>query len=60
MKDSWAAASRLTNQQKTLYDLPDIPQILRDLDCLVMGSGFPHPEGLADPAEFAALLGRVL
>lgn len=37
----------------------DIPRIVRDLpdvDCIVMGSNFPHAEGLAEPAEFANLL----
>jgi predicted TIM-barrel fold metal-dependent hydrolase len=29
---------------------------LPDVDCLVMGSDFPHAEGLAEPAAFAALL----
>ena len=32
------------------------PRDLPDVDCLVMGSEFPHAEGLAEPAEFAALL----
>ena len=41
------------------YPEDDIPRIARDLpdvDCLVMGSDFPHAEGLAEPAGFAALL----
>jgi predicted TIM-barrel fold metal-dependent hydrolase len=41
------------------YPEDDIPRIVRDLpdvDCLVMGSDFPHAEGLAEPAEFAGLL----
>jgi predicted TIM-barrel fold metal-dependent hydrolase len=41
------------------YPEDDIPKIARDLpdvDCLVMGSDFPHAEGLAEPAGFAALL----
>jgi len=41
------------------YPEDDIPRIARDLpdvDCLVMGSDFPHAEGLAEPAAFAALL----
>ena len=41
------------------YPEDDIPKIVRDLpdaDCLVMGSDFPHAEGLAEPAGFAALL----
>ena len=41
------------------YPEDDIPRIARDLpdvDCLVMGSDFPHAEGLAEPAEFAGLL----
>jgi predicted TIM-barrel fold metal-dependent hydrolase len=41
------------------YPEDDIPRLVRDLpdvDCLVMGSDFPHAEGLADPAEFAGLL----
>lgn len=41
------------------YPEDDIPKIVRDLpdvDCLVMGSDFPHAEGLAEPAAFAGLL----
>jgi len=41
------------------YPEDDIPKIVRDLpdvDCLVMGSDYPHAEGLAEPAGFAALL----
>lgn len=41
------------------YPEDDIPKIVRDLpdvDCLVMGSDFPHAEGLAEPKEFAKLL----
>jgi predicted TIM-barrel fold metal-dependent hydrolase len=41
------------------YPEDDIPKIVRDLpdvDCLVMGSDFPHAEGLAEPAEFAGLV----
>jgi predicted TIM-barrel fold metal-dependent hydrolase len=37
----------------------DVARIVRDLpdvDCLVMGSDFPHAEGLAEPADFAGLL----
>jgi len=44
------------------YPEDDIPRIVRDLpdvDCLVMGSDFPHAEGLAEPAEFAALSKRI-
>ena len=32
------------------------PGTCRTWTCLVMGSDFPHAEGLAEPAEFAALL----
>jgi predicted TIM-barrel fold metal-dependent hydrolase len=41
------------------YPEDDIAKIVRDLpsaDCLVMGSDFPHAEGLAEPAEFANLV----
>ena len=41
------------------YPEDDIPKIVRDLpsvDCLVMGSDFPHAEGLAEPADFAGLV----
>ncbi|HUJ66435.1 MAG TPA: amidohydrolase family protein [Acidimicrobiales bacterium] len=42
------------------YPEDDIPKIVGDLDgdasCLVMGSDFPHAEGLAEPADFAKLL----
>jgi predicted TIM-barrel fold metal-dependent hydrolase len=41
------------------YPEDDVAKIARDLpdvDCLVMGSDFPHAEGLADPAEFAGLV----
>jgi predicted TIM-barrel fold metal-dependent hydrolase len=41
------------------YPEDDIAKIVRDLpdvDCLVMGSDFPHAEGLAEPAEFAGLV----
>ena len=41
------------------YPEDDIPRVVRDLpdvDCLVMGSDFPHAEGLAEPADFAGLL----
>ena len=34
---------------KIAHDLPDV-------DCLVMGSDFPHAEGLAEPVEFADLV----
>jgi predicted TIM-barrel fold metal-dependent hydrolase len=37
-------------------DIPKIAADLPDVDCLVMGSDFPHAEGLAEPAAFAALL----
>ncbi|WP_239309413.1 MULTISPECIES: amidohydrolase family protein [unclassified Frankia] len=37
------------NIAKIVRDLPDV-------DCLVMGSDFPHAEGLADPADFAQLV----
>jgi predicted TIM-barrel fold metal-dependent hydrolase len=41
------------------YPEDDVAKIGRDLpnvDCLVMGSDFPHAEGLAEPAEFAKLV----
>ncbi|MGH9261430.1 MAG: amidohydrolase family protein, partial [Acidimicrobiales bacterium] len=42
------------------YPEDDIPRIVDDLGgddrCLVMGSDFPHAEGLADPADFEKLL----
>ncbi|MFI5041227.1 MAG: amidohydrolase family protein [Acidimicrobiales bacterium] len=42
------------------YPEDDIPAIVEDLDgddhCLVMGSDFPHAEGMAEPVEFEALL----
>jgi predicted TIM-barrel fold metal-dependent hydrolase len=41
------------------YAEDDIPWIVETLgydDVIVMGSDFPHAEGLADPAEFVALL----
>ncbi|UEA36147.1 amidohydrolase family protein [Mycobacterium avium subsp. avium] len=41
------------------YPEDDIPGIVAGLgydDCLVMGSDYPHAEGLAVPAEFAKLL----
>ncbi len=42
------------------YPEDDIPGIVDDLGgddrCLVMGSDFPHAEGLADPADFEKLL----
>ncbi len=37
------------NVAKIVRDLPDV-------DCLVMGSDFPHAEGLASPADFSQLL----
>jgi predicted TIM-barrel fold metal-dependent hydrolase len=37
-------------------DIPKIAADLPDAGCLVMGSDFPHAEGLAEPAAFAALL----
>jgi predicted TIM-barrel fold metal-dependent hydrolase len=44
----------------TPYPEDDIPKIVGDLggdaSCLVMGSDFPHAEGLAEPASFAKLL----
>lgn len=43
----------------TPYPEDDVPRIVRDLpdvDCLVMGSDFPHAEGLAEPAAFVGLL----
>ena len=42
------------------YPEDDIPWIVENLGgddrCLVMGSDFPHAEGLADPADFEKLL----
>jgi predicted TIM-barrel fold metal-dependent hydrolase len=42
------------------YPEDDIPSIVRglgdDASCLVMGSDYPHAEGLAEPAEFRDLL----
>jgi predicted TIM-barrel fold metal-dependent hydrolase len=41
------------------YPEDDIVEIVRQLghcDCLVMGSDFPHAEGLAEPARFADLI----
>lgn len=42
------------------YPEDDIPKIVADLggdaSCLVMGSDFPHAEGVAEPAEFEKLL----
>lgn len=42
------------------YPEDDIPKIVVDLgddaSCLVMGSDFPHAEGLAEPADFEKLL----
>jgi predicted TIM-barrel fold metal-dependent hydrolase len=42
------------------YPEDDIPEIVRQLDgddrCLVMGSDYPHAEGLADPIDFEKLL----
>ncbi len=42
------------------YPEDDIPWIVENLSggdqCLVMGSDFPHAEGLAEPADFAKLL----
>jgi predicted TIM-barrel fold metal-dependent hydrolase len=42
------------------YPEDDIPKIVADLggdaSCLVMGSDYPHAEGLAEPAEFEKLL----
>jgi predicted TIM-barrel fold metal-dependent hydrolase len=42
------------------YPEDDIPKIVADLggdaSCLVMGSDFPHAEGLAEPADFVKLL----
>jgi predicted TIM-barrel fold metal-dependent hydrolase len=42
------------------YPEDDIPWIVENLDgvdsCLVMGSDFPHAEGLAEPADFEKLL----
>jgi predicted TIM-barrel fold metal-dependent hydrolase len=42
------------------YPEDDIPWIVDNLDgddrCLVMGSDFPHAEGLADPVDFVDLL----
>jgi predicted TIM-barrel fold metal-dependent hydrolase len=42
------------------YPEDDILSIVEDLDgddgCIVMGSDFPHAEGLAEPADFEKLL----
>jgi predicted TIM-barrel fold metal-dependent hydrolase len=42
------------------YPEDDIPQIVENLGgddrCLVMGSDFPHAEGLAEPSDFEKLL----
>ncbi|WP_319453321.1 MULTISPECIES: amidohydrolase family protein [unclassified Mycobacterium] len=41
------------------YPEDDIPGIVTSLgydDCLVMGSDFPHAEGMAEPADFVKLL----
>jgi predicted TIM-barrel fold metal-dependent hydrolase len=42
------------------YPEDDIPWIVENLDgddrCLVMGSDFPHAEGLAEPADYLKLL----
>ena len=42
------------------YPEDNIPWIVENLEgddtCLVMGSDFPHAEGLADPADFEKLL----
>jgi predicted TIM-barrel fold metal-dependent hydrolase len=41
------------------YPEDDVAKIVHDLghaDSIVMGSDFPHAEGLADPADFAKLL----
>ena len=42
------------------YPEDDIPWIVENLDgddrCIVMGSDFPHAEGLAEPADFEKLL----
>ena len=42
------------------YPEDDIPWIVEDLGgdagCLVMGSDFPHAEGMAEPADFVKLL----
>ncbi len=42
------------------YPEDDIPEIVRNLgddpSCLVMGSDFPHAEGVAEPADFEKLL----
>lgn len=44
----------------TPYPEDDIPWIVENLSgedrCLVMGSDFPHAEGIAEPADFEALL----
>jgi predicted TIM-barrel fold metal-dependent hydrolase len=41
------------------YPEDDIPAIVAAMgydDCLVMGSDYPHAEGLAEPADFVKLL----
>ena len=51
---SWALLTPF--HEKLGYTAPRIVRDLPDVDCLVMGSDFPHAEGLAEPAEFAGLL----
>ena len=42
------------------YPEDDVPLLVEQLDgdssCLVMGSDFPHAEGLAEPADFVKIL----
>jgi len=37
-------------------DIVGVVESLGDSDCLVMGSDWPHPEGLVEPREFEALI----
>jgi predicted TIM-barrel fold metal-dependent hydrolase len=37
-------------------DIDEIVSHLGHCDCLVMGSDFPHAEGLAEPASFTSLI----
>ena len=46
-----------TPQGREPRNIPAFPQRdLPDVDCLVMGSDFPHAEGMAEPADFSKLL----
>jgi predicted TIM-barrel fold metal-dependent hydrolase len=44
------------------YPEDDVPWIVEQLghaDSIVMGSDYPHAEGIAEPADFAKLLGAL-